>query len=478
MPKIYFYHRSFLYGVSAFCLGVWSSARGWTSVSSFFFSLIFLVLLFVSRSWRFFVWLPVFVGLGFLRYDLALPNPTLADLAFYNDRSEVLILEGLIADEIDLRSDRLRLTLAVDRLAFSSFPEVIFPSHGKALITLPRYPDSYEYGQRLHVEGFLQTPAEFEDFSYRNYLRRYGIGSVLYEPLNIEMLDVASRRSLFRWLYAFKSLLEYRLNRLFPEPHASFAAGLLLGSRRSIPSKILDEFNRTGLTHILAISGYNITLLITFVSGLFRFLSQRKQILLATVVVVVFVFLVGASAAVVRAAVMGLLALWAIWFRRPSDAIHLLFLSAGLMVFIQPFLLVDDVGFQLSFAATSGLIFVSDPLRRALEKIGLYQKLPSLFAIRETLLATLAAQVFATPLILVYFGRLSLIAPVANVTIAFVIPLAMLFTFFALLLSFFWWYGGLAMAYVAWFFLSWILEIASFLAEAPFSSILYTQIGP
>lgn len=443
----------FKVGVIFFCVGIGLAANG--SWALFFVSFCFLcVFAFVRRSLFVAVMFLVLGALGFLRYEWAMSGFGPQEAAYYNDQVESVALEGWVSAEPDVRSDRVRLTVDIERMAD------VGPVKGRVLVTLPRYPDDYFYGMMLRFSGSLQTPAEFEDFSYRNYLRRYGILSVMYEPFFLEKVEGRAHQNLWSFLYAFKRRLEHRLNRLFPEPESSFSAGLLLGSRRSIPSAILEAFNTTGLTHLLAISGYNITLLILFIAGMFRFLPQRWQILLSTVLIILFVILVGASAAVVRAAFMGILGLWAVWFRRPSEARHLLFLSAGVMGMWNPFLITDDVGFQLSFAATAGLIYCTDPLEKFFKRLRIYEKIPTFFAMRESLMTTLAAQVFATPLIVVYFGRFSLIAPLANICVAPIVPLAMLFSAAALLVSAFWWEGGLLIAYVASFFLDWILEVA------------------
>ncbi|MBT7484267.1 ComEC/Rec2 family competence protein, partial [Candidatus Peregrinibacteria bacterium] len=339
----------------------------------------------------------------------------------------------------------------------------------RVLGTVNRYPE-FAYGERIRLWGAVQEPIEFEDFSYKNYLRRYGINSVMYYPY-VEVVEAPCIDDWKYWVFGLKKVFETRLNQLFTEPHASFAAGLLLGSRRGIPEDLMEDFNISGLTHIIAISGYNITLIIVFVSGLLKFLSKRWQTIMASLVIFVFVVLVGGTAAVVRSAIMGVLGLWAVWFGRKAEVTRLLALTAALMTMWNPFILVDDVGFQLSFAATCGLVYMTDSVERFLKKIRTWKFIPEIFSIREAFVTTLAAQTFAVPIIIGAFGRFSLVAPFANVVAVSFIPLAMLFSFGAVLISCFWFYGGLLVAYVGWFFLELIMQIAYFSARVPFSSI-------
>lgn len=454
-------HREVVLGIGSFLTGIFGAAdflgRG-------FLLGIFLLL---WGFWKlkpplsFLIILILAFGLGFLRYSFELSRlEGVPDFPF-----NPVTFEAVVIDFPDVRSDRVRLTLQLDA---ATLPTVLMDLPGEMVITVSRYPD-YFYGDRLRVTGIVQPPAVFDDFSYKDYLRRYGIHSVMYYP-KVELLAHDTLNSWKAIVFGWKSSLETQLNFLFTEPHASFAAGLLLGSRRGIPSALMEDFNRSGLTHVIAISGYNITLIILFVSWIFSFLPQRSKIIVSTVFIFIFVVLVGASAAVVRAAILGVLSLWAILFGRQAAATRLLTLTAALMSFWNPFILVDDVGFQLSFAATCGLMYATPYVKRGLEILKLYSKIPEAFSIREAFVTTLSAQTFAVPIILFNFGRLSLIAPLANVAVVSLIPLAMLSSFLALCVSFFSYSGGLLLAYVAWFFLECIMRLTHLFSQLPFAS--------
>lgn len=460
----FYIHRKVVLGVSALLLGVWVAGNGLGMSGVLWFMALFWGFWKLGMERGFVVIIMMLFCGGILRYEVAVPVFNEEDVGFYHDEERAVSLVGTIADYPDVRDSQIKLTVKAESLNERTVK-------GTVLVTVNRYPE-FSYGEKVKLWGAVQAPIEFEDFSYKNYLRRYGIDSVMYYPKG-EVLEGARRADWRFWVFALKAQIEARLNRLFTESHASFAAGLLLGARRGIPPDLMEDFNISGLTHIIAISGYNITLIIVFVSGLLRFLNKKWQTIMATLVIFLFVVLVGGTAAVVRAAIMGVLGLWAVWFGRKAEVTRLLAFTAALMAMWNPFILVDDVGFQLSFAATCGLIYMTDAVTLFLKKMRIWRFIPEIFSIREAFVTTLAAQTFAVPIIVRVFGRFSLIAPLANVAVVSFIPLAMLFSFGAVLISYFWFYGGLLVAYAGWFFLELIMQIAHWSAQIPWSSISF-----
>ena len=291
----------------------------------------------------------------------------------------------------------------------------------------------------------------------------------MYHP-GIEVLE--SGRGNFFWhgMSYLQSKFMERINRLFPEPHASFEAGLLVGARKGIPDDLMTKFNITGLTHIIAISGYNITIIIVFVMWMLGGLPRMTGFVVACAAIVLFTLFVGASPAVVRASIMGILGLIALNYGRQNNISLTLLWSAALMVAWNPKILMHDVGFQLSFAAVMGLIYVAPHFERY------SKKLPQAFGVREAITMTLAAQVMALPIIVYNFERLSLIAPFSNLLVAFAIPPAMLFGFVAVVLqiavlSFIFFPLSQIFAYFAWGVLSYIIGVIEMTAAVPYASI-------
>ena len=353
---------------------------------------------------------------------------------------EYIILEGLVVEEIDRRVDHQKITVETE--------------YGRVLVSISLYQEA-RYGDLITVSGFLGKPSEdIEGFDYSAYLARYRVWLVMYDGW-VEVLEEGGV-SLRGVLYDFKGKMEARLNRLFFEPEASFAAGLLLGSRKGMPTELADAFRRVGLTHIVAISGYNISLVIAAMFLCFSFLPLKTRVIVSTVAILLFVVLVGGSAAVVRAGIMGSLTLWGLFTGRRSQVFFALLWSALLMVLWNPYILVYDVGFQLSFASTFGLLVFVPLLDERVPKFG--------GALREGLLLTVAAQIATFPFMAFHFGRVSLISPVANVLAVPFLPFAMLFSALALVF-------GKTVALVAWFHLKAVELVALCLAKLPYIDV-------
>ncbi|MAE68547.1 MAG: ComEC/Rec2 family competence protein [Candidatus Peribacteraceae bacterium] len=389
------------------------------------------------------------------------PSPNTID--WYADGSKVEI-HGIIADEPDRRPMQTKYTIAVDQV-LDGYGTVIKGLAGNVLVTDRRMWPEYHFGDRITATGILEKPEKIETFYYDRYLSRYDIYSVMYRSEIRTNAPEAPGPPLRRKLYSLKSRFEQQINRLYPEPHASFMAGLLTGSRRGIPDDLMEAFNNTGLTHIIAISGYNITIVIAIISSLLFWLPLKIRFFPAAVAIIVFTIFVGASAAVVRAAIMGILGLIALQSGRVSDVRLAILWTAFFMIAWNPKVLWYDAGFQLSFLAVIGLTELSTLLDR------IFSRVPKTLAIRESLQMTVAAQIAAVPLIIILFGRFSLIAPLANLLVTPIIPLAMLFGAMGTVVSFGIFPLGQLIAYLGWACLEWIIGVANISSKIPFASI-------
>lgn len=378
-------------------------------------------------------------------------------------------VRGTIAAEPDRRPMKTKYTVEVDALLNSS-GAIIKQVQGKILATNHSQWPKYYYGDRVRVSGTLEKPAAIETFQYDNYLSRYDIYAVMYRG-RIERTEATTNRTFFGTLFSIKEGFESQINRIYPEPHASFMAGLLTGSRKGIPEHLMEQFNITGLTHIIAISGYNITIVISIITGMLFWLPLKWRFIPAVTAIALFTLFVGASAAVVRAAIMGILGLLALQVGRQSDVRLGILWTIFAMLNWNPKYLWYDAGFQLSFLAVLGLTELSPLLDRW------FTKVPKTLGIREALQMTCSAQIFAVPLIILLFGRLSLIAPIANVLVAPFIPLAMLFGFVGTLVSFVAFFPGQIIAYFGWGCLEWIVGVAETLSALPFASVQTPNIN-
>lgn len=402
----------------------------------------------------------IFLFLGFGRFVLSLPSSDARAIQFYNNQGQV-DFQGIVSAEPDVRADQTKLTIAVRSLADGAENRAI---RGKVLVNAPLYPE-YHYGDELEIKCRLEAPGVIEDFAYDKYLSRYNIYSLCYSP-EITLISHNQGNRAVGYLLRVKEYFVNTTNRLLGEPQASFLGGLLLGAKRSIPEDLMNAFNATGTTHIVAISGYNITIIAAIILKLAQglFVSRRKIFWLATGAIIFFVIITGAQASVIRAAVMGILVLLAGQVGRASKITNALVLAGVVMLLVNPKILAFDAGFQLSFLATIGLVYLSPMLEKY------FQRFASVFGIKESLVTTLSAIVLTTPIILYNFGRLSLVAPLANVLVLPAVPITMALGFIAGLAGMIWAGLGQIISWGAWVFLSYIIFVVEGLAKIKFSS--------
>jgi competence protein ComEC len=354
------------------------------------------------------------LALGAGRFLLAVPRFDENTLATYNDGGWVT-LEGIVVGEPDEREHYTNLRVQAERLTLPDGTEREI--EGLALVKADRYPPR-RYGDRVRVEGLLETPPVFEEFSYREYLARQGIHSLIRRA-QVTLLAENQANPLRYHLFVFKRYAQSTIARILPEPQAALLTGILLGVETGIPADLMDDFAATGATHIIVISGFNLTIVAGIFAGLARRLfGQRRAVWIAIAGVVVYTIFVGASAAVVRAALMGILYLWGRHLGRTAFAPVSLTAAAIGMTALNPYTLWD-VGFQLSFAATMGLVFYTEPLEqifeRALTRITSLERAKKIVGlVSDALIVTLAAQLTTLPILLFYFGRLSLVTLLTN----------------------------------------------------------------
>lgn len=409
--------------------------------------------------------------LGAFRFAFFQPVFNASHIAFYNDASNPVKITGPVIDEPDVRDNYINLRLQAELLQQGNTTQ---PVTGLVLVRAPRYPERF-YGDRLAVTGQLETPPVFENFSYRDYLARFGIHSLVRRP-QIELLETNQGTPVWSALLTFKARASRTINRILSEPYASLLNGILLGIQTGIPRALYEDFNLTGTSHIIVISGSNIAV----IAGVLLLLG--KQIVgmryappLAMAGVIIYTLLVGADAAVSRAAVMGLVWIMAIWLGRPGIALNSLFFSAFILTLITP-LILWDVGFQLSFVATLGLIVLVPPLERVTfgllrrrlntDHLGLTMTLLS-----QLLIITLAAQIITAPLIVYHFGRLSLVALLSNLLILPAQPPIMILGAVATLAGMLWLPLGQALGWLVWLPLAWSVWVVEQTVRLPYASL-------
>jgi competence protein ComEC len=344
---------------------------------------------------------------GLLRYELARPSATPDGIALFNDRDAEVRLRGVVSDEPEQRERSQRFVLRVDVLDAGAGWQA---TRGSVLVTARPFP-RLAYGDELELTTGLETPPRLEGFDYREYLARRGIVSLAVFP-QTERLGAGGGSVLRRALIEARRPFDEALARSLPEPEAALARGILLGQRASIPPGVTQDFNRAGISHLVAISGWNVTLVAGFaVAAMTPLLGRRPAALAAMALVLLYALFVGGAPSVLRAAVMGEVMLGAVLVGRPGSALTAVCFTGAVLTAIDP-LIMNDVAFQLSFAATLGIVLLQPPLLALVASPLARLKMPAV--VEETLAVTTAASVAVLPIIAATFGRISLVALPAN----------------------------------------------------------------
>ncbi|MBN1325535.1 ComEC family competence protein, partial [Candidatus Falkowbacteria bacterium] len=461
--------KIFLYSCLFFILGIFIASIFFLDFYFIFFicAAVILFLLIGIKNKHFFIFglLIIFLVLGILRYQFSVPAENMNMISYYNGQK--VEFAGLINKEPDQREDLIRYEIKTQKILLDNEWQAI---SGKVLVTNFLFPE-YKYGDFLQISCNLQKPEKINDFAYDKYLARYNIYAICYYP-KIEVLSENRGNFLLAEIYKIKTFFVSRLNKVLPEPHSSFLAGLLIGAKKSIPADLQAVFNKTGTTHIVAVSGFNVTIIVTFLMLVLNSLaiSRKKSFWLVNLGLIFFVVITGFQASILRAAIMGFLVILANYLGRLNRIINALVFAAALMLIINPKLLVYDMGFQLSFLATLGLVYLQPILAKICQIDNIKNKFLKI-VLGDYFCTTIAAIIMTTPIIMYNFGKVSIVAPLANILVLPFIPLAMLFGFICSVFSLISLQIGWFLGWFVWLILSyiiWILEKLSGLNWAYF----------
>ena len=355
---------------------------------------------------------------------------------------------GAVVEEPDRRSDFAQYVLKNERF-------------GRILVKTNLYPE-YFYGDILKISGNLEKPENFSGFDYQNYLAKDNIFLISRNP-EITLLNRPESLNFYAYLLILKKNFIAIIDKILSEPKSSFLAALLVGARRTLPDNLTSAFNITGTSHIVAISGYNISIISIMMLNFLSYLLLPRRLIFWIVIISILMFtlIAGAGASVVRAAIMGGLLVLAGREGRFYLVTNAIVFAGAAMLFANPYLLRYDTGFQLSFLAALGLIYLAPHFNRW------FAGLPNFLSFRANLSATLSAQIMTFPIIFWEFGRVSLVATLANVLILPAIPTTMLFGFLSGLSGFI----SLKIAEIlilpAWFLLSYQIFVVKVLSILP-----------
>jgi len=367
---------------------------------------------------------------------------------------DVIGVRAVIDEEPEIKDSSLWLRL-----------KLIDGHQGRVSAKVRPYLENFQYGDEVAIQGRFEEPKNYNDFDFRAYLAKDGIYSVVNYP-KITVTGHNQGSSLKSFLFKTKNQFQEKIDKFLPEPEASFLAGLILGERQSLDKDLKTNLQKSGTSHLIALSGYNITIIVGAVLSLFLFLGFHRSwaFCLAIIVIILFVLMTGASASIVRAAIMGILAMFGQRIGRLYHSRNALFLAALIMTILNPKIIRFDFAFQLSFMATLGLIYF-EPLFGRISRADV----KSFLNWRGVLALTLSAQAAVLPLLISRFGYFSLVAPLTNILILIFIPTTMLFGFLTGILGFVFSVLGQILAWFSYPLLKYEISVINFFGSLKFS---------
>ncbi len=342
---------------------------------------------------------------------------------------------------------------------------------GKVLITTELYP-KYYYGDQLEIFGKLQEPIVFEDFNYKEYLRKDEIYSVSYYP-SINLMQKNQGNWFFQRIFNFKDKLRNVIEQTLLPPQSSVLKAVFLGDKYGLSNQLKEKLNITGTRHIVAISGMHMIIMtqILLFLGLALGLWRHQVFYFVLIILIFYIIMIGAPPSAIRAGIMASLLLLAQRFGRLRTAGRSIVFAATIMLIFNPLLLKLDVGFQLSFLATLGIVYLKPIIDKRIENW------PNSFKLKDILTMTLAAQCSTLPVLIFHFGRLSLISPLANILIVPLLPVIMIGGIVLSLSGCIWIGFAQIIAWLIYLVLNYLILVVEYLSKIPLAVIEFKSIS-
>jgi len=397
---------------------------------------------------------------GALRFAAA---PTGDDLQRYIGLENISVT-GVIMEEPEATNSSVKLILSVQEVEGEM-------ASGNLLVRTSRYP-SLEYGELLNVTGDLELPPDdLNGFNYRAYLEGQGIYTSMYYP-DVELVSEGQGPQPLQAIYSLRHRLGEALRQSLPEPESSLARGILLGLRGDIPPSLNEAFQRSGTTHILAISGQNMAIIAGIVLSVATRLFGKHRptyFILTLAILWLYALLAGMSAPVLRAVIMVSIYLLGIYLGRQRSGLTATVFSAAVMIAINPNILWQ-ISFQLSFAAVLGLILLTPVFQDWLSRL----RMPKV--VSDSLAVGLGAILATLPLTAYYFGYTSLVTLPATFFAALVLPAIIMITAAVAIIGLVWIPAAQVVGWIDWILLKYFVLVVQGFAAIPHASIEIGQV--
>ena len=386
---------------------------------------------------------------------------------YYNDTGSI-VLEGIVDDQPEDRGASVQFKFSARNI---SVADNTSPVKGNVLVRLPFY-RSFQYGDMLQLSGKLETPPQFDDFDYRGYLENRGIYSVMNYPA-ASVIGTDKGIPPLAWIYSLRNSLSNSLSVCLPEPQSSLARAILLGLRGSLPFDLVQSFYMTGTTHLIAISGMNLTILLGMVLALSIWIFGRRNrayFWISLAFIWLYTVLTGLPSTMVRAAIMGSVFLAAELLGRQRNGLAALVLAAALMTAVEPHVLWD-ISFQLSFLSMLGLVLITPYFIEFTSPHGAPGQSRYILWLKEIVIisfgTTLAAVAATWPLTALSFHSFSIVSAPATFFAMPSFPGIIVTSLLTAAAGLAWPPLGMLLGWADWLFLSYFLLVVQVFSSVP-----------
>ncbi|HLP43687.1 MAG TPA: ComEC/Rec2 family competence protein [Candidatus Nanoarchaeia archaeon] len=412
-------------------------------------------------------WLVFIFALGIIGYEFGPWRFPHKESELEQFISQKVTIQGVLVEEQEKRDYNTRVKVQIKEIN----KKEIFEKQ-KVLVTTTSPKDFY-YGDLVTIRGQLTRPENFytdtgREFDYVGYLESNNI-EYLLKNASVQVHGNEPPSSILAGLFWLKREFVDSLKKMLPEPKSSLAAGILIDGKQSINGELQEKFRKTGLVHIVVLSGYNVSIVAEAIGKVFSFLPRFLGISFSMVGIVLFALITGASATVVRSSIMAILVLLSRLSIRKYDPTRGLFLASLLMLIQNPSILIHSPSFQLSFLATFTVVKVVPWV----EQFSFTRFIPEKFGLREIVISNVTVQLYLLPILTWMTGFVSAVSLPVNILILPLMPLTMLSCFITGLTGFLPYMIALPFAFVSNGLLSYELAIVNYFSQFSLSEISF-----
>lgn len=330
------------------------------------------------------------------------------------------------------------------------------------------------YGDKIGFYLEYQKPntaRNYMGFDYSNYLKTKKIlGTVNVELNNLQVISHNNTNAILNKIYSLKNIMKQKINELLPKETAGLCIGMLIGETSNIEESMQEDFRDSNLSHILAVSGANVSYIIISITYIFNKMYFRKKLskIISIILLILFMLLTGCTSSVNRACIMAILMLIAELLNRKSDVYNNLALSALILLIINPYSILD-IGFQLSYMGTIGIVFLHDKISNIVQ---IKNKIIKYFF--EMIIVTTCANLAIIPIMMFHFNTVSLTFYFSNVLAGPILGAVVIIGFIMFFVSLILNSLAIPIAFILNIMLKFIIKIAELTASLPISKILIT----